>query len=276
MILDALPAPVLPILFTVFVWWFGTGVVYLLNQLPKETFGWSMLGASAVLGIGFLGLLLTAGDTGPGGPYHGFLCAVLIWAWAEIGLLTGLITGPSRKPCPPGAEGMERFRAALATIIHHEIAILVLAALLVALLWGAPNQVALHTFLVLWVMRQSAKLNIYLGARNLGESMLPPHLRHLASYFRQRPMNALFPVSITGGTVAVILLVQQGMGGGEFAVTAGTLLGALMALAVIEHWFLMLPLPLDGLWTWGRPVASPANPAACPQRVEPARLPLRP
>ena len=266
----------LPVLFAVFVWWFGTALVFVLDQLPARSFRWTMAGATLVLGVALSGVVWLAQEQSTAAAYAAFACGVLVWAWAEIGLLTGLITGPSHKPCPPGAEGMERFRAALATIIHHEIAILVLAALLVVLLWGAPNQVALHTFLVLWVMRQSAKLNIYLGARNLGESMLPPHLRHLASYFRERPMNALFPVSITGGTVAVILLVQQGMGGGEFAVTAGTLLGALMALAVIEHWFLMLPLPLDGLWTWGRPVASPANPAACPQRVEPARLPLRP
>jgi putative photosynthetic complex assembly protein 2 len=267
---------VLPVLFAVFVWWFGTALVFILDQLPRRSFRWTMGGATLVLGAALLGVVSLAQEQSAAAAYLGFACGVLVWAWAEIGLLTGLITGPSCEPCPPGAEGMTRFRAALATILHHEIAILALAVVLIGLLWGAPNQVALHTFLVLWVMRQSAKLNIYLGARNLGEAMLPLHLQHLASYFRQRSMNALFPVSITGGTVAVILLVQQGMGGDAFDVTASTLLAALMALAVIEHWFLMLPLPLDGLWTWGRPSASPANPAACPQRAESARRPLRP
>ncbi|UPY35324.1 putative photosynthetic complex assembly protein PuhE [Sediminicoccus sp. KRV36] len=267
---------ILPVLFAVFVWWFGTALVFLLDQLPRRSFRWTMAGATAALGGALYGVVALADDVSVSAAYLGFACGVLVWAWGEIGFLTGLVTGPSRKPCPPGAEGWVRFIAALRTILHHELAILALGLLLVALLWDAPNQVALHTYLVLWVMRQSAKINIYLGARNLGESMLPPHLAHLASYFRRRTMNALFPVSITAGTVAVAVLVQRGLGAGDFEAASSTLVAALMALAVIEHWFLMLPLPLDGLWTWGRPGQAPANTAPCPQHVETARLPSRP
>lgn len=269
---------ILPVIFAVFVWWFGTALVFLLDQLPRRSYRWSMAGASLVLVGAMYGAVSLAEDQSVSAAYLGFACGVLVWAWGEIGFLTGIITGPSRKHCPPGAEGWKRFIAALRTIIHHEIAILGIALVLIYLLWGAANQVALHTYIVLWVMRQSAKINIYLGARNLGESMLPPHLQHLTSYFRKRTMNALFPVSITGGTVAVVVLIQQGLGADAFTAVACTLLGALMALAVIEHWFLMLPLPLDGLWTWSRPNSgqSQTTPAACPPHSETSRLPLMP
>jgi hypothetical protein len=30
-----------------------------------------------------------------------------------------------------------------------------------------------------------------------------------------------------------------------------TILGTLMALAVLEHWFLVLPVPVAALWRWG-------------------------
>ncbi len=144
------------------------------------------------------------------------------------------------------------------------------------MLWDAPNQTALHTYLVLWSMWQSAKINIYLGARNLGESRFPPHLAHLASCFRRGTMNALFPLSVTGGTIAVVVLVQHGLGVDAFEAASCMLMAALMALAVIEHWFLILPLPLDGLWTWSRPGQPPIHTAPCPQHVDTARLPLRP
>lgn len=267
---------ILPVVFAVFVWWFGTALVFMLDQLPRRSFRWTMAGATAVLAGALYGAAALADDVSVSAAYLGFACGVLVWAWGEIGFLTGLVTGPNRKPCPPGAEGWVRFNAALRTVLHHEIAILALGLVLLALLWGAANQVAFHTYLVLWIMRQSAKLNIYMGARNLGESMLPAHLSHLASYFRRGTMNALFPVSVTGGTVAVVVLVQQGLGATDFAAASATLLAALMALAVIEHWFLMLPLPLDGLWTWGRPGQAPTHTAPCPQHAETARLPLRP
>jgi len=46
----------LPVLFAVFVWWFSTGIVLLLDGLPRTTFRWSHL-LSTLLGLGaFVGL----------------------------------------------------------------------------------------------------------------------------------------------------------------------------------------------------------------------------
>ena len=252
--LEFLPAAMLPILFTVFVWWFGTGVVYLLNQLRPETFGWSMMGASAVLGGAFLGLLLTVRDIGPGGPYHGFLCAVLIWAWAEMGFLTGRVMGLSVQPLPQGTVGWSRLRAAVAAILHHEIALLVLGAGVLAVCWNQPNQSGLWTWAVLYFARLSTKLNLFFGVLNLGEAMMPAHLSHLRSFFRQRRMNAFFPFSLALCIALSWWLIDaaRAPGASAFEVAEKSMLATLAVLAVIEHLFLVLPIRSEALWTWSR------------------------
>ncbi|MCS6892712.1 MAG: putative photosynthetic complex assembly protein PuhE [Rhodovarius sp.] len=252
--MDALPAWLLPVLFTGFVWWAGTGIVYFLNQLHPQTHGWSMMGASAVLGGALLALLLTARETGPGGPYHAFLCAVLIWAWAEMGFLTGRIAGVDRRPLPEGTQGWARFTAAVRAILHHELALLVLSALVLGLSWGQPNQVGLWTWAVLYTARLSTKLNLFLGARNFGDAMLPPHLSHLPSYFRRRAMNGFFPVSLLfwAGITWWLFVRALDPATPEFEATGLAMVGALAALAVLEHLFLVLPIRAEALWTWSR------------------------
>jgi putative photosynthetic complex assembly protein 2 len=54
-------------------------------------------------------------------------------------------------------------------ILWHELGILAVGLVIVAITWNAPNQVGTGTFVVLWVMRTSAKLNLFLGVRNLSE-----------------------------------------------------------------------------------------------------------
>jgi hypothetical protein len=53
----------------------------------------------------------------------------------------------------------------------------------------------------------------------------------------------------------------------EFEVTGLILLATLLVLAILEHWFLVLPVPVDKLWSWGlkshktgHPVASSKTP----------------
>ena len=67
-------------------------------------------------------------------------------------------------------------------------------------------------------------------------------------------MNLLFPISVTAGTVTAIILFQLAFHSENPAEIAGfSLLGALAALAVVEHWLLMLPLPVEKLWHWSLP-----------------------
>ncbi len=242
-----------PLLFTLFVWWFSTGAILYLDGLPRHTFKWSFAAASVWLVAALAGLWASNTDTSVFGAYCGFCCAVLVWAWQEIAFLLGYVTGPRRLACPPEATGWRRARYAVSTLLHHEIALLLLALAVTLLTWDAPNRTGLWIFMILWLMRQSAKLNIFLGVRNLNEGFLPAHLHYLQSYFRQRPMNPLFPASVLISTVAACMLWRAALADSAtaFQATSLGLCAAMLSLAVVEHWFMVLPLPSQALWTWG-------------------------
>ena len=52
-------------------------------------------------------------------------------------------------------------------------------------------------------------------------------------------------------TVLTGLLIQKAAVADPFLATGFTLLATLAALGLIEHWFLVVPLPVAGLWSWG-------------------------
>ena len=138
-------------------------------------------------------------------------------------------------------------------VMHHELALVGLGLAVVALTWGGENTTGLWTFMILWVMRQSAKLNVFLGVRNLNEGFLPTHLKYLQAYFTQRAMNRLFPVSVIVSTVVAAMIWQAATVTGitAFDATALTFAATLLTLAVLEHWFMVLPLPFEVMWNWG-------------------------
>ena len=248
-----MPSFVLPLLFTLFVWWFSTGVILYLNGLPRWTHPWTMLGATLLLGIALVGLGATRDDTRVTGAYLAFTCTLLVWAWQEVAFLLGYVTGPRRTACPVGSTGWRRAGFAIQTLLHHELALMVLCIAVVAVTWGGTNPTGIATFMIFWVMRQSAKLNVFLGVRNLSEDFLPIHLKYLQTYFRRAPMNALFPVSVAASSWIVVLLWQAASAHGvtPFEATAFTFSGTLLSLAILEHWFMVLPLPSQALWGWG-------------------------
>jgi putative photosynthetic complex assembly protein 2 len=242
----------IPVGFAIFIWWFSTGLILLLDNLPRTTFRWSLVISTVLALSALVGIARTAGQETPGAAYCAFTCALLVWGWHELSFLTGWITGPRKRASPPGAPDRLRFVQAVQAILWHEIGIIAVGLGIVAITWGQPNQVGTWTFLVLWVMRTSAKLNLFLGVRNLSEEFLPAHLKYLASFFRRRAMNLLFPVSVTAATVVAAAMVQAAMAPDAAAATSvGLLLAATMlALAIVEHWLLVLPLPATALWRW--------------------------
>lgn len=242
-----------PILYTVFVWWFSTGAILYIVGLRPRTFKWSMLAATALLVLALAGLYVSKSDASVSGAYLAFSCALAIWAWQEIGFLLGYVTGPRREACPDGAAGWPRAGFAFQAVLHHEMGLLALGVAVLALTWGGSNLTGLWTFLVLWVMRQSAKLNIFLGVRNLYESFLPNHLKYMHTYFSRKAMNPLFPVSIVLGTVGAWFIWQGAFaqGSDSFEATSLTFVAILLSLAVLEHWFLVIPFPSEALWSWG-------------------------
>ncbi len=248
-----MPDAALAIAHVMILWWFATGAILFLDGLPRHTAPWTVAGASVLMLAALVGLTSMRNETGVGAAHLGFACGLAVWGWNEVLFLTGTLTGSRRTACPPGARGWRRFRVASESVIYHEIAIALSAALLTVLLYDAPNQIGLWTFLVLWAMRLSAKLNIFLGVPNLGEKFLPDHLAYLASYFARRPMNFLFPVSITAATLVFAAMVFEASkpGTSDFETAGLTILATLIALAVVEHWFMVIPFDTAGLWRWG-------------------------
>jgi putative photosynthetic complex assembly protein 2 len=238
--------------FAAFLWWFSTGVILLLDGLPPRTFRWSLTGATLLSLVALGGLAVSARDTSPAGAYAAFACALGIWAWFELSFLTGVLTGPRRIAAAPDARGFTRFAQAVGAIAYHELAIAGSVLVVFALTAGQPNAAGLWTYLALWVMRTSAKLNLFLGVRNLGEAFLPPHLVYMASFFRRRPINLLFPFSVIWPTVVATGMALRAV---DPATAPGTAAGlwlaaAILALAVLEHWMLVLPLPVTAPWLW--------------------------
>jgi putative photosynthetic complex assembly protein 2 len=242
----------LPIAFAIFVWWFSTGIVLLLDGLPRTTFRWSHL-ISSLLAIGSLvGLAHTASQTTPAGAFCAFTCALLVWGWHELSFLTGWVTGTRKQPLATGAVGWQRFTQAVLSILWHELAILASGLLILAITWGQANQIGMATFAVLWFMRISAKLNIFLGVRNLSIELLPAHLKYLGSYFRRRAMNLLFPFVVTAATAVAVLLVDDALEAeaGSARAVGSWLVSTMLILGILEHWLLVLPLEATALWRW--------------------------
>jgi putative photosynthetic complex assembly protein 2 len=117
--------------------------------------------------------------------------------------------------------------------------------------------------MILWVLRLSAKINVYLGVPNLTEEFLPKDLQYLKTYFCHRPMNMFFPVSITGATIATAMLIGTAADApADAAAASASVLATLMGLALVEHWFMVLPFNSARLWKWG--LASEQGTAAPP------------
>lgn len=243
---------ILPALYTLLIWWFSTGLILYLDSLPRRTFRWSMFGATVVLLAALYGLATSRADTSVAAAYIAFTSAVLIWGWLEMAFLMGFVTGPRAAAAPWGCSGWSRFRYATLAILYHEISLVVGAGVVFALTLDAANPVGWWTFLTLWIMRLSAKLNLFLGVPQLNAELLPEHLQFVRSYLTKKPINFLFPISITASVIAAVLMVQRIMASSEspFETAGLTLVAALIVLGIVEHWLMVLPLPAAKLWNW--------------------------
>jgi putative photosynthetic complex assembly protein 2 len=245
--------PAVAALCALFVWWFGTGVILYVAGLAPRTFRWSALCATILFAVSLWGLADSSADVSLAGAYRAFIWAIVLWGMLEVGFLLGVLTGPSTEPCPNGCTGWRRVVFAIRAILYHELALLASGALVLMLTWAGPNRVGLWTLLLLWTMRLSAKLNLFLGVPILNDQFLPVHLDYLKSFFTRKPVNPLFPFAVAASSVFALLLVFRAFADGAtaFETTGFILLAALLALAVLEHLFMVVPLPIDALWSWG-------------------------
>ena len=240
----------LPIISTLALWWTSTVAILYLDGLHRRTFAWSMTGATLLLAVALYVLATSADEATPAGAYKAFTCGIVAWGWQLVSYYMGFVTGPRTAACEAGLTGARRFVEAARTSLYHELASLTMAIGLLALTWGEPNQIGFWTFVVLWWMHLSAKLNLFFGVPNLSAELLPAHLQYLASFMARRPMNNFFPVSVTVSTVVTLYLVQGAANGSatSFEIAGYTMLATLMALAVAEHWFLVMPIDVNALW----------------------------
>ncbi|TCP27727.1 putative photosynthetic complex assembly protein PuhE [Rhodovulum adriaticum] len=241
-----------------FIWWFSTGaILYVVRRAERR----GRIGhlQATIMALPLMGGGIWLFEIGRhfetvGATYLSFFAAILIWGWVELAFLTGVITGPNTSHCHGQAKGWERFMRAYGTIAYHEI--LLVGILLVMLMTSqhAPNPVGLWTFIVLFFARISAKLNLFLGVPKINVEFLPTPLVHLPSHFRIAKMNWLFPFSISALTFAAACWMERLFAAEAAHQTVGfALLAALTALALLEHWLMVLPLPDERLWRWMLP-----------------------
>ncbi len=243
-------------LFAVFLWWFSTGAILFIVSRAEKTgpdgYLMSVIMAVPVLMLGCAGIVASLDDTSVKGAYVGFTSALLVWGWFEMAFLAGVLTGPNAKPNPPDTYGLERFLRAWGAIAYSEMALVLSIVLITLLSMGEPNHTAILTFLILFVARIFAKLNVYLGVPNINDEFLPRPVRHLTTHFRKAPMNTFFPWCITILTLATGCWIERAIDApaGSGAEIGFILLASLTALALFEHWMMVLPLPDAALWRW--------------------------
>ncbi len=268
---------IMPAAAAILVWFASTGALLWLAGAPRAAHGAAMAILSVVMAAATAGVVLVGSSATVAGALAGFVLGVVIWAWHEAAFLFGFLTGPRRSECPPGLSPWRRFLAASETVIAHEVAIALNAALLVALSWGTANQTAMWTFLLLWGMRLSAKANIFIGAPYLSDELLPDRLAYLKSYFGPKRITLFFAATMILITIITVMLVAAARShppGAHEGASLG-LLATLAALAVLEHALMALPLRDAALWGWarrGNALDSPKSPDSPLAAAPPATL----
>ena len=188
------------------------------------------------------------------GVYAGFCAALGLWGAFEIAFLSGAILGLDKTdglPDRPATSLHRRAWAAFRAIAWNELALVTTTAALALVTYGAPNRIAFYAFAALWAMRASAKLNLFLGVRNLCTEFLPETVAHLARHFRRAAINPLYPFSVLAGTLGAAFLLRAALD--PSAASAGavtmTFLTALVTLGTLEHWLMLTPLSPLKLWS---------------------------
>jgi putative photosynthetic complex assembly protein 2 len=111
-------------------------------------------------------------------------------------------------------------------------------------LWLFGNTTAFWCFTMLWLMHLSARLNVFLGVRNVSAEFVPEHMEVLKGFLRKRNMNPLFPLSCGLLLLVLFYLVKQPQ------TLSTTMAATLVAIGLVEHILLVLPLPIERLWHW--------------------------
>ena len=246
---------VIACLVAIFSWWFSTGIILvavrLCDRLTAAQRQLKCLLTVPIFALGLIGIEFSAPVLTTWAVYQAFFSVLCVWGWIEFAFLTGVITGPNMSECPQGIAPFERFVRAWGTLAYHEIALLASLGVIVYIGWGAPNSFGMWTFVILYCARVFAKLNLFFGVPRVNVEFVPKALAHLTSHFRITSMNWFFPVSVTLLTFALACWIERVYAHTlDPQVIGFSLLSALTALALVEHWVMVLPVPDARLWRW--------------------------
>ena len=242
-----------PIPVAIALWWLSTLALLWRLRLPEQTYPATLRAMHGVLILGVLAIAGSAQLATPLGALLAFAGALAVWSWHEATYFFGWITGPRPAGCPVGATMRQRFAYGIQASLYHEVLVVLTVLVLGAALWQGANTVALQTFIVLWLMRWSSKLNIFVGVNNLHMEYWPSHLKYLESYVGAAS-NRVFPLSVVLAAGLAYWLVQPVLGQAQsnFDVASVSLLLTLLALAIVEHICLLVPVPDALLWSLAR------------------------
>jgi putative photosynthetic complex assembly protein 2 len=228
------------IAYVVVLWGISTAVIFYLDSLPTRTFRVSMAAATLVVAGCCLLVWLYRDDSTSSAVVISFGAALLVWGWTEMSLYMGYITGPRKHRCAHGCSGLAHFGHAVSANLWHELLVIACAVAI----WLSGNETAAWCFVMLWLMHLSARLNVFLGVRNVSEEFVPAHMEVLKGFLRRRRMNPLFPFSVIAlaGLTWYLAQLPQSIS----SVMAATL----AAIGLLEHLLLMVPLPVGRLFHW--------------------------
>jgi len=228
------------ILYVVLLWGISTAVIFYLDSLPRRTFPYSMAAATLVLAACLAAIWHLRDDQSLAGHAISFACALLAWGWTEMSLYMGYVTGPRKHRCEEHCSGFSHFVHAVEANLWHELVVIGLAALI----WVTGSSTAGWCFVMLWLMHLSARLNVFLGVRNVSEEFVPENMEVLKGFLRRRRMNALFPFSVVALVWLVYALASRPQ---TFDIT---MVATLAAIGLLEHVLLMLPVPIEQAFRW--------------------------
>lgn len=237
------------IAFVISVWWAGTATVLVLQHRVRHPDSPTVRALLVfTVGLCVIGLGWSAATTHWFALGLAFVAAVALWGCLELSYFLGLITGTHRRPYAGNGGEWQRFRAALSASLWHELSIVLCGAGLILWLWASPNPTGVLAFLVLWLMRWSAKLNLFIGVPHFATDWFPPRMAYLVSYMRRAPVGRFFRLSVTIAGLGLAALVfaatrTEGQSAVVFALPA-----VLLFLAIIEHLCMALPIADSRLW----------------------------
>ncbi len=241
----------IPFVVVTVLWFVSTGLVAMMNHRRRQSLGRSMMIASGCALTGLIMVAFTSQSEAVWAAYVSFIGGLLIWSWHEISFLTGAVAGSHRDPLPAGTRGWQRFGMATMALIHHEVALVMTAGLLLSLAAVTANPTGAFTFTLLLIFRLSSKLNIYWGVPNMSDELLPPHMAYLKSYFGPKHLRPMLVFSILAiGGLAAWFAVAAFIAPASHLLVQALLLCCLCVLAALEHLFLAIPFRDSALWNW--------------------------